>query len=200
MGVSSHASRADRGSISAPTVRQNNRVAGLPEPSSRVPSWSRRAEAGAVAWHPRRVLVDLTDDAEAVARLRWEWARAAHPTLTAEPDHEFVAAVREWMDDATRAVWVATADQPVGMVCLTEYTRMPSPSQSAGGRWGYLGHLYVRPEARGDGVGEALVRALLAESVRRGHAKVVLSPTAASIPVYTRCGFTADNDLMFWRF
>ncbi|GAA1908389.1 GNAT family N-acetyltransferase [Williamsia serinedens] len=142
--------------------------------------------------------MNVAADPGPVAGLRWEWARGADPTLPAEPDNEFVAAVRDWMADPTRTVWTAGED-PVGMVCLTEYTRMPSPSDAAGGRWGYLGHLYVRPEARGGGVGDALVRTVVAEAIDRGHAKVVLSPSLRSIPLYRRCGFTDDNDLMVWR-
>ena len=143
--------------------------------------------------------VELAEDPAPVAALRWRWAREQDPSLRVGPSDELIEAVAVWMADATRAVWVATTDQPIGMVCLTEYTRMPSPSESAGGRWGYLGHLYVRPEARGAGVGEALVRTLLAESARRGHVKVVLSPTVPSIPLYERCGFAADTDLMICR-
>ena len=85
------------------------------------------------------------------------------------------------------------------MVCLTEYTRMPSPSDAAGGRWGHLGHLYVRPEARGTGVGEALIRTVIDAAGDRGYTKLVLSPSLRSIPLYRRCGFIDDNDLMLWR-
>lgn len=134
-----------------------------------------------------------------MARLRWEWARDVDSTLLAEPDAAFVNAVREWMADPTRTVWTVGDDDPVGMVCLTEYTRMPSPSEAAGGWWGYLGHLFVRPEARGAGVGEALVGTVIDAAGDRGYTKVVLSPSLRSIPLYRRCGFTTDNDLMLWR-
>ncbi|GAA2056545.1 GNAT family N-acetyltransferase [Williamsia deligens] len=139
----------------------------------------------------------LASDPHEVAALRCEWAHERDHTVDPHPDQDFTEAVGAWMDNPSRTVWTARGvDDAVGMVCLTEYTRMPSPSESASGRWGYLGHLYVRPEARGAGAGEALVRTLLAESARRGHTKVVLSPTARSIPLYERCGFTAGNDLM----
>lgn len=81
------------------------------------------------------MVVNVAADPGPVAGLRWEWARGADPTLPAETDNEFVAAVRDWMSDPTRTVW----------------------------------------------------------------AKVVLSPSLRSIPLYRRCGFTDDNDLMVWR-
>lgn len=61
------------------------------------------------------------------------------------------------------------------------------------------GHLYVVPDTRRNGVGEALVHTVLTEAQIRGYVKVVLSPTEQSIPLYRRCGFTEDNALMLWR-
>ncbi|WP_299573138.1 GNAT family N-acetyltransferase [uncultured Williamsia sp.] len=136
-----------------------------------------------------------------MARLRCEWAHTLDRSLPDDPDADFVAAVGAWMEDPTRTVWTShDADGgAVGMVALTAYTRMPSPSDAAAGRWGYLGHLYVRGYARGEGLGEALVRHVLAVASDRGYAKVFLSPTVASIPLYRRCGFTDRNDLMLWQ-
>ncbi|MGZ8178345.1 GNAT family N-acetyltransferase [Williamsia sp. SKLECPSW1] len=143
----------------------------------------------------------LTTDASEVAALRWAWACEQDGSLPPHPDAGFVDAVDEWMCRPTRTVWTVhdADDEAVGMVCLTEYTRMPSPSDAAGGRWGYLGHLFVRPAARGAGLGETLVRHVLAAATDRGYAKVVLAPSTASIPVYERCGFSADTGLMLWR-
>ncbi|HEY9314178.1 GNAT family N-acetyltransferase [Williamsia sp.] len=96
-----------------------------------------------------------------------------------------------------RTVWVAFAGgAAVGMVCMTEYTRMPSPLVSAAGSWGYLGHLFVRPERRGRRIGHDLVSQALDHADGRGYSKVVLSPSPPSIPLYTRCGFSIDNDMM----
>ncbi|SKR18579.1 Predicted acetyltransferase [Mycobacteroides abscessus subsp. abscessus] len=135
-----------------------------------------------------------------VAALRWTWALENNPDteLPAEPIAQFTADVSDWMQD--RVVWTDHHDgHAVGMVCLTHYARMPSPIAKASGHWGYLGHLYVRPEARRAGVGTALVQTVLNEARRRNYVKVVLSPTEKSIPLYLRCGFTDENALMLWR-
>lgn len=85
------------------------------------------------------------------------------------------------------------------MVCLTTHERMPSPNPRAAAHWGYLGHLYVLPSARGLGIGEALVQTVLAEAERRRYAKLVLSPSELSIPLYRRSGFTDAHSMMLWR-
>ncbi|MFC3807094.1 GNAT family N-acetyltransferase [Terrabacter sp. MAHUQ-38] len=52
--------------------------------------------------------------------------------------------------------------------------------------------MYVAPRARGRGVGEALVRAVLDEARRMGKSQVVLEVTSsnpAAEQLYARCGF-----------
>jgi ribosomal protein S18 acetylase RimI-like enzyme len=56
--------------------------------------------------------------------------------------------------------------------------------------------MYVSPRARGRGVGEALVAAVLEEARRRGKSEVVLEVTsgnAAARALYERCGFVATG-------
>ncbi|WP_041407323.1 GNAT family N-acetyltransferase [Segniliparus rotundus] len=139
---------------------------------------------------------------EDVAALRWGWARELAPgsAPAAGPSETFVAEVASWMRDESRTVWTARRGaHAVGMVCLTEFQRMPSPAPAAGGCWGYLSHLYVSPSARGRGIGAALVAALLAAARSRRYSKVVLSPTQKSVSLYLRCGFDADPGLLMWR-
>lgn len=144
--------------------------------------------------------VITTGAAADVATLRWTWAQEDSPDAALEnlPAESFVADVTSWMQQ--RSVWTAHRDgRAAGMVCLTQHQRMPSPVARSGGIWGYLGHLYVLPAARGHGIGRALIETVLAEARRQEYAKVVLSPTELSIPLYRRCGFSDDHSLMLWR-
>ncbi len=136
-----------------------------------------------------------------VARLRWQWARESDPGIGLwSHDHGFIASVEQWASQAHRTVWTAGfAGHAVGMVCMTEHSRMPSPRAAAAGRWGYLGHLYVDPGHRGHGIATTLVEHVLHAADRRGYSKVILSPTERSIAVYERCGFSRRNDLMIRR-
>ena len=56
--------------------------------------------------------------------------------------------------------------------------------------------MYVAPRARGRGVGEALVHAVLEEARRRGKSEVVLEVTSnnpAAQALYERCGFVVTG-------
>ncbi|WP_420042028.1 GNAT family N-acetyltransferase [Gordonia sp. MP11Mi] len=133
--------------------------------------------------------------------LRWEWAREDDPSIGPwRRDQVFADSVDEWMSAPCRTVLVACLGAaPVGMVCLTEHTRLPSPREQAAGVWGYLGHLFVLEDYRRRQVGQRLITEAIAHADRSGHSKVVLSPTRKSVPLYVRCGFVAENNLMTRR-
>lgn len=66
-------------------------------------------------------------------------------------------------------------------------------------RTGWLGHLVVRPESRGGGVGKALFGRALARLEAAGCRTVYLTATTMGEPLYTRFGFVADGGWSRWR-
>jgi predicted GNAT family N-acyltransferase len=54
---------------------------------------------------------------------------------------------------------------------------------------GHIGRMAVTAEARGRGVGSALLTALMEEARRRGHARAILSAQTHAIPFYERHGY-----------
>ena len=98
--------------------------------------------------------------------------------------------------------WQARQDgMPLGMVGLWD------PSVGLGEQNGddvdpepaasFLIAMYVRPLARGGGVGDALVVAVLADAAARGHRHVVLDvreANAAARALYARHGFVVTPD------
>ena len=81
------------------------------------------------------------------------------------------------------------------MMNLAVFDRMPRPGREAGS-WGYLSNAFVLCAYRSQGIGSLLLRALLAYADDHDYVRVVLSPSARSVPFYQRLGFSADNGLL----
>ena len=131
------------------------------------------------------------DDWESHRDLRLEMLQAA-------PDAFFTqyADVAELDEDAWRGR-IATQchfqarldDDPVGSVGVWDDPETPQDAST-------LVAMYVAPRARGAGVGERLVDAVLAEAAVRGRARVVLEVTEGNDPaigLYRRMGFDFDG-------
>lgn len=124
-------------------------------------------------------------DADALASLRRAWNEYAG-------DPGFERRLAAWFRDegTRRTAWLVEADTgPVGMGTMLEYRRMPLPGDQAAA-WGYIGNMFVLKTHRGQGVGGALLGAMLDEADRRGYVRVVLAPSRLSIAFYARAGFT----------
>ena len=59
---------------------------------------------------------------------------------------------------------------------------------------GVIGRMAVLPQARGRGVGAALLQALLQVARERGHRVVTLSAQVHALGFYARAGFVASGD------
>lgn len=130
-------------------------------------------------------------DARAVAELRALWSAGAGP------DAEFEQRMASWLaaEGERRTTWLATiSGQPVGMVSLLEYRRMPKPGHPDS-HWGYLGNMFVREPHRNRGIGSALLAAVIATADARGYARLVLSPAEPALEFFRRAGFAvADGE------
>jgi GNAT superfamily N-acetyltransferase len=134
-------------------------------------------------------------DAPALAALRRAWTTEWHGPAD---DEGFEARFLAWYqrESGHRVCWVAeVGGKPAGMMNMAVFDRMPQPGQDPVS-WGYLGNAFVLPAYRDQGIGSALLRALLAHADERRFVRVVLSPSARSVPFYQRFGFTADHGLL----
>lgn len=147
-----------------------------------------------------RVRLAGPGDVEALMALRLAWA--AEKGLEAE-DPTFGERFAAWLDQERegRVFWIAEVDsEPVGMVNLAIFTRMPYvKAVTFKDSWGYLGNLFVLPQHRGHRVGRDLIAACTAYADANDFARIVLSPSHASIPLYERAGFGAAAELMVRR-
>ncbi len=58
----------------------------------------------------------------------------------------------------------------------------------------HIGRMAVRKDARGFGVGSAILRALMQEAERRGEPAVLLHAQSYAVPFYRRFGFEAEGE------
>ena len=140
-------------------------------------------------------------DAAAIARLRLAWAAEKGAGVA---DAGFGERIGSWLaaEAGRRVFWLAEIEgEPVGMVNLMLFERMPYPDTvDFRTGWGYLGNLYVLVPHRGRGLGAALVEACTTYAEEHRLARIVLSPSLASVPLYRRAGFAAADELMVRRF
>jgi GNAT superfamily N-acetyltransferase len=138
------------------------------------------------------------DDAEALARLRWEFRAAI-----GEPDEAedaFIARCARWMRARlgyeTWRAWVAEAGgEIVGTAWLELVEKIPNPVVEAE-VLGYVTNVYLREELRGRGAGSQLMSAVLDECAAAGVHAAILWPTERSRALYRRHGFEGDGRVM----
>nr|WP_246416086.1 GNAT family N-acetyltransferase [Nocardioides luti] len=114
-------------------------------------------------------------------------------------DDGFTERFEAWLEveQHQRVTWLGlVAGEPVAMLNLLVFTRMPRPGHPAGNRWGYLANFYVLPAHRDGGLGSRLLAACTAYADAEGFARVVLSPSERSVPFYARGGFAPATSLM----
>ena len=134
-------------------------------------------------------------DGPAIAALRQTWTAEEHGDVA---DQGFEARFLDWYEReaARRICWLAElSGEPVGMMNLALFERMPRPSRDAG-TWGYLANAFVLAPYRNRGSGARLLTALLAHADQQGYIRVVLRPSERAIPFYQRAGFTADGGFL----
>lgn len=133
-------------------------------------------------------------DAPALARLRWMWTEEDEPADDAGFYERFAA----WLErDATsRLFWLAEHDgEPVGMLNMLVYVRMPRPGRNVAG-WGYIANTYVVRAHRDRGIGRQLLDAAIAHARAERFERIVLNPSPRSVPFYERAGFAPATSLL----
>jgi GNAT superfamily N-acetyltransferase len=135
----------------------------------------------------------------ALARLRAMSTRepSGSDDVDATADEAFVHRFAGWhAAEPRRWFWIAEiGDAPVGMLNMLEFVRMPRPAQPES-RWGYIANVFVLPAHRDAGIGRRLLTAAIGWAHARDYARVVLSPSPRSVPLYARLGFGPATSLM----
>ena len=141
-------------------------------------------------------------DWPAVARLRREWAEEQAGVVLDDPCFEDTFTAWAEREEHQRLTWLALTDgdRGVGMLNLLVFTRMPKPVDprrpAFPTQWGYVANVYVDRAHRDAGTGRMLLDVCTAHADAEGFARLVLSPSERSVPLYTRGGFEPATSLM----
>jgi ribosomal protein S18 acetylase RimI-like enzyme len=110
----------------------------------------------------------------------------SHAEISVKPDAYWLELIRSVTEPGRHAMFVAElGDTPVGMAFGLVDAEHPARA--------HLGGMWVDPEARGRGVGEALCDAVIAWARERGMGDIVLSVTEGNKTaqsLYERRGFS----------
>lgn len=146
-----------------------------------------------------RVRLARVDDAEMLAKLRYELRSSFHNVV--ESKEEFLVRCTSWMEerlrnDASWKCWIAElGSTAVGNVWVQLIEKIPNPIAESE-FYAYLTNFFVREEYRGASVGATLLAEALAWSRSQDAAAVILWPTERSKPLYLRHGFKPADDFM----
>jgi GNAT superfamily N-acetyltransferase len=92
--------------------------------------------------------------------------------------------------------WIAEEDSHiVGQAWLSFIEKIPNPVDEPQAH-AYISSLYVIPERRGRGIGQALLRAAIELAASREVHAIILWPTGRSRTLYERHGFAVRDDVM----
>lgn len=139
-------------------------------------------------------------DADSLARLRYEF-RASLDAAT-ETEAAFSARAAPWMRARLAAAdpwhcWVVEGEhgEVAGHLWLQLIEKVPNPAPELE-QHAYITNVYIRPEQRGSGAGQALMDAALGFCRDQRVDSVILWPTAKSRTLYARNGFAIRDDIM----
>src|SRR5262249_29879070 len=117
-----------------------------------------------------------------------------------ETHDAFVARCEAWMrrelaSGAQWRGWVAVADGTiVGQTWVQTIAKMPNPVEERE-RHAYVSNVFVQPAFRAR-AGPRLLEAAIAWARANTIDRVILWPSARSVTLYERLGFTRDGDVM----
>ncbi len=138
-------------------------------------------------------------DAQVLAQLRFEFRAGESPAT--EDEESFIARCLPWMRSRLAQpgpwqAWVAEAPGTVtGNLWLQLIEKIPNPAAELETH-AYITNVYVRPAARGTGIGAMLVETAMRWCREQGVDSVVLWPSERSRTLYQRHGFAVRDDLL----
>jgi GNAT superfamily N-acetyltransferase len=139
-------------------------------------------------------------DVASLATLRFQWRvseRGERGLDEASYETELARWTREH-ENSHVAFLALDEDRPLAMAWLAIVERIPGPEFFVR-RSAYVQSVYVVPEIRSQGVGTALMNALLAAAREMGLDYLAVHPSTASFNFYRRLGFEESTRVLELR-
>ena len=136
-------------------------------------------------------------DVAALAQLRWVW-RTSERDERGLSQAEFETAFASWWARrrATHAAFIAElGGNAAGMAWLAVFDRIPQPRRLER-LAGNVQSVFVLEPFRNQGIGRALVEAVIAEARTRGVGYLIVHPSERAYRLYERLGFAETNRLL----
>lgn len=144
-------------------------------------------------------MIELRKIKSLTTLMRWRAEVIAH-VFQQVPDSCLLEANRKYyikhIADNTHVAYVAMYDDDeagCGAICFAD--ELPSPDNPTG-KCAYLMNIYVREAFRRQGIGHAIVNALVKVAKTRDCGKIFLETTADGRPLYESLGFSDMHDMM----
>ncbi len=139
-----------------------------------------------------RVREAVPTDAFSVAALHIQDERERGATL---PSGFLDTLADAWLRDRARRTWLAEdpSGRPLGLLHGTRVQKLPSAHRPADA-WFHVSLLFVTPDARGAGIGERLLRALLAWAEADRVTRIQLNAVSEARSLYERVGFGPPSE------
>ncbi|MGW6195060.1 GNAT family N-acetyltransferase [Kribbella sp. NPDC055110] len=137
------------------------------------------------------------DDVAGLARLLW--MDTNDEDLVGRSVDAFAVELGQWWAarEDLHVAYVARLDGPelVGMAWVALVPRVPRPG-AARRMSGDIQSVFVTPDARGRGIGSALVKAASEHAMTAGALHVTVHSGRKAVPVYERLGFESSRQLL----
>ncbi|MBM6403926.1 GNAT family N-acetyltransferase [Phycicoccus sp. CSK15P-2] len=100
-----------------------------------------------------------------------------------------------WLRDRARRTWLAEdpSGRPLGVVHGTRVQKLPSTRRPATA-WFHVGLLFVSADARGQGIGEQLLRTVVEWAGSDGVTRIQLHAHTEARTLYERAGFRPPSE------
>ncbi len=97
------------------------------------------------------------------------------------------------------SLYVAEIKNKIVANALVNYYKIPPSTANITGVVGYVSNVYILKKYRGQGIGTALMDAILKDAIETGAGKVELLASREGIKLYKKFGFKKDDQLIYMK-